>query len=364
MLYFFDESSGQWSTAGITVTERDTINNRITVTITHLTMFALFAPSAGTTTDLILVSSATNGKIGSFKFNDEDILAYDPVAQRWLMYFDGSDVGVGNADLDAFHVMADGSLLMSFDKPLRTTALGVIADADIVKFTPFQLGNNTSGAFSLYFDGSAVGLTAGNEDIDALALDADGNLVISTLGTATVDGLVGRDEDLLRFTATSLGAETSGTWALYFDGSAVALNAGAEDVGGLWIDPTNADLYLTVKGNFLATGSTSSISGDRDDIFGCVEFGPGETTDCFFFAYFDGDLVDFNRVIDGISVMRSAEPGQVQQLVQASNDAAEGEQFATLPDEPTDSDLEVDEFDQAVEAEELPQRFFLPLITR
>jgi len=314
--------------------------------------------------ELILLSSATNGKLGSLKFSDEDILVYDTGAGQWQLYFDGSDVGIGNTDLDAFYVMADGAILMSFDKPLRTPFLGVIADADIVKFTPTQLGSNTSGSFSLYFDGSDVGLTTGGEDIDALTLDANGNLVISILGTGNVDGIAVRDEDLLRFTASTLGAETSGSWELYFDGSTVALNDSAEDVGGVWIDPTSGDLYLSVKGKFLATSLINSIGGDRSDIFGCAAFSAGAASNCFFFAAFDGDLVGFNRVIDGLSIEPSGVSGRAQQLVQASNqDTPDGEQFEVLPDEPTEGDPEVNEFDQAIE-EEHSQTLFLPLITR
>lgn len=44
MLYFYDTQTGQWSTNGITLLQRDTANNRLIVTTTHLTQFATFAP--------------------------------------------------------------------------------------------------------------------------------------------------------------------------------------------------------------------------------------------------------------------------------------------------------------------------------
>ena len=362
--HFFDESSGQWSTDGIVVTERDLVNNKITFTVTHLTEFALFAPLASTGTDLILVSSATNGKVGSLKFSDEDILAYDVMTQQWLMYFDGADVGVGNTDVDAFHIMADGSILMSFDKPLRTPFLGVIADADIVKFTPTQLGNDTIGTFSLYFDGSNVGLTSGNEDIDAIALDASGNLVLSTVGSYSVPGLSGGDEDLIRFAATTLGTNTAGNWTLLFDGSDVALNSGQEDVAGAWIDPTQGDLYLSTKGNFQVSSNNAS-GGDSDDIFGCMLSSAGNDTACTFFAFFDGDLVGFRKAIDGISLVLGGTAGQQAQLIQTSSDnEAAVAQFEVLPDEAVAADAELDEFDQSVDEEALIQQQFLPLINR
>ncbi len=44
MLYFYDTQTGEWSTTGITLLQRDTDNNRLIVTTTHLTQFATFAP--------------------------------------------------------------------------------------------------------------------------------------------------------------------------------------------------------------------------------------------------------------------------------------------------------------------------------
>jgi len=40
--YYFDEAVGQWRSDGITIIERDTVNNRLIVQIAHLTTFALF----------------------------------------------------------------------------------------------------------------------------------------------------------------------------------------------------------------------------------------------------------------------------------------------------------------------------------
>ena len=50
MLYYFDEATGTWKTDGITLVSHDKANNRIVFNVTHLTEFALFAPSGGTVT--------------------------------------------------------------------------------------------------------------------------------------------------------------------------------------------------------------------------------------------------------------------------------------------------------------------------
>ena len=44
-------------------------------------------------------------------------------------------------------------------------------DSDLVLFTPSSLGASTSGAFSLYFDGSDIGLDTTGEDVDAAEID-------------------------------------------------------------------------------------------------------------------------------------------------------------------------------------------------
>ena len=42
---YFDPKSNQWQTEGITIVERDLNNNRITFTVTHLTVFGMFGSS-------------------------------------------------------------------------------------------------------------------------------------------------------------------------------------------------------------------------------------------------------------------------------------------------------------------------------
>lgn len=296
--------------------------------------------------------------MGSLSYRNEDILQYDQNANRWSLFFDGSDVGVANANLDAFDLLADSSLLLSFDLPMRFPAIGIVDDADIVKFTPIQMGATTRGAFTLFFDGSDVGLTTGSEDIDAITYTADEELLISTYGSVQVSGAQGQDEDLLRFTPTALGATTSGSWARYFDGSAVALNSGGEDVSAAALDAAGK-LYLTTKGNFSAT-SNNSIQGDRNDIFGCTLSASGpNSTRCTFFAFFDGDQAGFTRPVDGFSF--GSNPPALRNPVQSGNTVDEEPiQFEVLPDDPVTTDEEFDDFD----AVQLDLQVYLPLVTR
>jgi hypothetical protein len=255
-------------------------------------------PSSGA---VIYLSSSTNGNSGGVAYNDEDIVAYNTATGTWSMYFDGSDVGIGG-DINAFALMSDGTILLSIDAAASVGSLGTVDDSDIIRFTPTSLGTNTAGSFSWYFDGSDVGLSTNDEDIDAIDFAPDGRLLISTIGSFSVSGASGNDEDLVAFSPTALGSTTSGTWSLYFDGSDVGLNSSSsEDITGAWVDPANNQIYLTTLGSFSVTGA----SGDGADIFICTPSSLGSTTSCTFSMYWDGSAFGFGgEVADGITIVK------------------------------------------------------------
>lgn len=192
----------------------------------------------------------------------QDIVSYDESTGTWALVFDGSDVGLSSLAIDGLARMSDGSLLLSFTVAATIPGVsGTVDDSDIVRFVPTSLGANTAGAFSWYFDGSDVGLTTNDEDVDAIGLTSDGRLVLSTLGSFSVSGVSGTDADLIVFNATSLGANTAGTFQMYFDASDVGLSTTNEDVDAACILP-NGDILLSTIGNFSVPG----VSGQDEDI--------------------------------------------------------------------------------------------------
>ena len=139
------------------------------------------------------------GRVWDVAFTPADILKYDP-ATGWSMYFDGSDVGI-TKNLAAFEVLNNGRILMSFAANQPTPA-GTFAPQDIARFTPSSTGPNTAGSFQWAFDGSANLLTTTGEKIDALGDIGDGRVALSTTGAAAVklpNGVVlkAQDEDAL-----------------------------------------------------------------------------------------------------------------------------------------------------------------------
>jgi hypothetical protein len=175
-----------------------------------------------------------------------------------------------------------------------------VDESDILRFVPTSTGDVTAGTWQWYFDGSDVGLSGTYEDVDAFAFAPDGRLLISTVDTVSVTGASGADEDLLAFSPTALGAATSGSWALYFDGSDVGLASNSnEDVNGAWVDAAGK-IYLTTLGSFGVTG----VSGDGSDIFVCTPGSLGSTTTCTWAMYWDGSVQGFSgEVTDSVSVI-------------------------------------------------------------
>jgi uncharacterized protein YjiK len=155
----------------------------------------------------LFVSSSSSGTVGDIDFKDEDILVFDSLTGNWLAYFDGSDVGLtGNGvDVDAFEIDADGSILLSIDRDnIEIPGIGAIDDSDIVRFLPTSTGLDTAGTYQLYLDGSTVGLDTDAEDIDGIAFAPDGRLVVSLRGSSNILGVfTSGDEDLLSFNGSS-----------------------------------------------------------------------------------------------------------------------------------------------------------------
>jgi hypothetical protein len=232
-----------------------------------------------------LLSLGQNDPLGGVAPRNEDLVAWNGTG--FSLVFDGSDVGV-TGDLDAVEQLGANELLLSLMAPATLPGVGAVDDSDLVRFTASSLGSTTAGTFTMYFDGSDVGLTMGGEDVDAAALLDDGRLVVSTLDNVSVPGVGGADEDILAFTPAPGGLgddSTAGTWALWFDGSALGLAAGSEDVDAA--DVFGGALYLSTLGNFAVPGR----SGANEDVFVCTPtIAGGVVTACAYAAslHFDG----------------------------------------------------------------------------
>jgi hypothetical protein len=233
---------------------------------------------------ILYLSLTGQHNFGSFTANDEDVVYYD--GHEFSLVFDGSDVGL-SAGIDGLAVIDDDSFLLSFGQNFNLPPVGVIADADIVRFDAVSLGATTAGVFSLYFDGSDVGLSTSSEDVDAIEWNGS-VLLLSTGGNFSVPGLNGLDEDIFACTVASTGANTSctGPLALVWDAgdAGVGLIGSSEDISGLYL--LNNLLYLSTSGDFAVIGFPN---GKNEDAIFCQNFVSGANSSCgTYWDYFDG----------------------------------------------------------------------------
>jgi len=298
-----------------------------------------------------------------FIYKNEDIVAFDPATGEFSIYFDGSECGLTDANLDDFDILENGDIIFTLRSAFTIEGLGEVDDSDVISYTPNAAG---CGTFGTYVVGAKVGLTQGEEDIDALGVDEDGSLVISTIGTAKVPGSDGelevKDTDLIKWDATTA------TWSLYFDGSDVDLTDTSEDIRSVWLDAFNAaqgiqNIYLTLSGDF-DVESDNDDEGDKNDVEGCSLLQSGDTTTCFFHKLLDGEEVGAENQLDGLAVVFGADSPPVTAIgsragatdaelaVEAASDLAD---FAELVAQGA-SDVTIDDF------MEVASRVYLPYV--
>ncbi|WP_345319037.1 DUF11 domain-containing protein, partial [Novipirellula rosea] len=303
-----DIASGQTRQVTLTVATTETGPLSNTATVASELADLNEQNNAATATSLVLgeaaennvtfVSFAGSGVIADIPFADEDILAFDTVTGHWSMYFDGSQLGLGYYDVNAFHIAADGSILLSFDSTARVDEIGLIRDSDIVKFTPTHHGVLTAGTFEWFLDGSDVGLSPTSGDVDAISMTPDGRLVISPPGDLQIAGVTASKEDLLVLNNSVFGSTSSGQWELYFDGSDIGL--ANDNLWGVSVDPTTNALHLAFQNEF----SFGGVSGEAIDIVTCVPGTTGDETTCNVTEQFDGSNhgIESHHALDGIQV--------------------------------------------------------------
>jgi|GEM_PF-576186 len=178
---------------------------------------------------------------------DEDIVRYDGGTNTWSLYFDGTPAAVGlgstnlandNEDVDAFEILADGSLVISTRGDISVPGVtGTNQDEDLLRCVPASVPPITSCTWNLYLNGSAPGFeldTNNGEDLDGVAV-SEGNIYLSTTGNFGLlnpVSLSGGDEDVFVCngpTVNGNGVVTGcASFSLYFDGSAASLPGGAD----------------------------------------------------------------------------------------------------------------------------------------
>ncbi|MEM9214427.1 MAG: ExeM/NucH family extracellular endonuclease [Cyanobacteria bacterium P01_F01_bin.150] len=260
------------------------------------------------TFDPFFFSGTKDKTVDGLTFGSEDIVFFD--GEAFSIAFDGSDVLPRRTALSAFDVISDTEILMSFTKPVKLDGLGRVDDSDVVKFiadAPDTLGSVTSGRFEMFVDGSDVALNRSSEDIDALNLLPNGDLLISTIGNAKLVGNINaKAQDIIRFSLTSTGVNTTATASLEFDGSDVNLKARGENLDAIAFQ--GDDLLFSTTGRWVS----GAESGRREDaaLF-TGTFGSNTSGSFADDLFFDGSTFGFNGNLTGLDVSVNNAPGSI-----------------------------------------------------
>jgi FtsP/CotA-like multicopper oxidase with cupredoxin domain len=180
-------------------------------------------------------------------FDNADIYGWDNTA--FSRAFDATVAGLpGGANVDGYDMVDADHFYLSFSGNTAVPGLGIVQDEDVVYY------NN--GSWSVYFDGTAHGLTNNAEDVDAITVDG-GTLYFSTLGNVNPPGVGGTADnaDIYSWNGTS--------YARVWDATANGLG-GAANVDGLTrVDGTH--FYLSFTGNTAVPGI--GVQQDEDVVY-------------------------------------------------------------------------------------------------
>ncbi len=126
-----------------------------------------------------------------------------------------------------------------------------------------------------------------------------GNLVISTFGSASINGIPEKvhDHDLIKVDGTNGSLYFDGT-AVGLTKSSEDVNA-----AWIGNPSPDHNIYLVTKGKFSVSSSGSSLSGRKSDIFGCSPTSQAPIASCFFYSFFEGEASGLDNQIDGISIV-------------------------------------------------------------
>jgi len=117
--------------------------------------------------------------------DDADIYSWNGTAFSRLF-----DVSVARlpsgANVDGYDRVDATHFYLSFNADTTVPGLGTVQDEDVVFYN--------AGTWSVYFDGTAHGLTAANQDLDAISI-VGGTLYFSTFGNTNPPGVAGVADD-------------------------------------------------------------------------------------------------------------------------------------------------------------------------
>jgi hypothetical protein len=214
------DAAGNWSMPGTTPLQ---------VTTPPQPMAPLYYSTLGNTNPPGVAGTADNS----------DVYSWSGLAHSRSVDLTAGPYNVpASANVDGYSRASGTSFYLSFAGNTSLPGLGAVQDEDVVRW-------NGSG-WSMYFDGSTHGMTAANLDLDAISV-VSGTLYFSTLGNSNPPGTGGAadNSDIYRWNGGS-------SYTRVFDATANGIPAAANVDGYDRVDPNH--LYLSFAADTTVTG--------------------------------------------------------------------------------------------------------------
>ena len=155
--------------------------------------------------------------------DDADIYGWSGTA--YSRVHDLSALGVpASANVDGYDRVDATHFYLSFAADVTIPGLGAVQDEDVVYYS--------AGTWSTYFDATARGMTAANQDLDAISV-VGGTLYFSTAGNTNPPGVTGTADD------ADVYSWNGSVFARVVDATAIGLPAATNVDGLVWQDSTH-----------------------------------------------------------------------------------------------------------------------------
>jgi hypothetical protein len=217
----------------------------------------------------------------------------------WINYLLPSD-GTYYVKLNSDHLWCEwtgGPYLLTLTRShslyVSAAVDGLGGDANI-KAGDIVTRNPATGKWMLVFDASDVGIT---QNVNAFEWTSADRLLISLKAGQNVPGL-GRVTpwDILRFTPTSLGTNTKGTFSFYMKGADVGLSTTGEKIDAIaWEEPyptSGSRLLISTNGaGAVPKTGGGTLKFQREDVIALDQTKTGQPVKGTWSLYMDGTAI-------------------------------------------------------------------------
>ena len=241
----------------------------VRIAATALSASLIAGPAAATQ---IILSTASGATLGGLTFRDGDLARYDTVTQTATLFFN-EDLFTGDEQIDAFHLLDNGHLLLSTGGNAQLGGLS-FGDGDVVDYDPL---NDTA---TLLF---AESLFSTNANVDAFQLLANGHFLLSTETGETLGGLSFLDGDIVDYDPINDSATVLISEAIF---------TASENIDAFSLLP-DGTVVLSTNGAATFDAGLSIVAGDL------ALYDPNAGTATLFFS---GALFSATENIDAVHV--------------------------------------------------------------